>query len=970
MKILFTVVIITLNFCFSQGAWMLSNRTHPELEWATIKTKNFNIHYHDDIYDIALKGANIAEKVRPILMKQVGLDSLIRLDIVFTSEDEIMNGFAVPANYTVIWVDQNDVAVWNEGEKWLRTVLAHELQHLIYFNVIKSWLPFPMNQLYGSAPAWVVEGLAEYFTEQWRPLRFDISHKYHTLKNSLHKIQDPHNDGFSKVLYFADKYGDQKLVQILNHRDSLKLFNFPQAFEMHTGVTIKQFEEDWRRQMSTYYYGLRSQKETYGDVGKTYALPMKDVYGFDWFKGDSTKILMVGKLNKNQRDLSLVLAIRDTSKERARRKNLLEKGEKITKKNTRPLWKLKEIDYGRISNFVKVSPDGSKILYSKYGFGENQSLTWDVYYHNIDLKKNERVTRSKRASNACWSPDSKSIAFVAHKNSSSNLYITSLSDISNVRRITNYSGDVQIVTPAWSPDGKSIAFALSKEDGNMDIVVFDLERKEPIRITKDKQVDYLPVWHPSGNKITYTSHSNMTPNFYTVDIKTSQIIQNTNVGGFVSSVGWKFDNSAITGMTLGDVDSSRVVDIFPNRLANIDEIKMNPKFSSWKNKTPDISIPNLDSIPDIIDSLESIKYSSLRNIKHFATIIIPDITGLVYNGAYADATGREMFQSFVFSDWKNIAGGFGYLNATGKPIGGFWGFNYYKDIFFKERTYNKDKVSLIEFYNGVELFGYQNYNFGRRISSNHNLKYSLTFFNREVTYQPDSLDVFQELVPQSGEEGAFSISYTFVNKRPELNGVLMPRNGYGLRLSTKFIDEKIWGDFTYNYYELDSYINQKVGPFTFYSRARYENISGSPPNQETTGLVDIPTNYFAGQIILGKEHMSPRGYTGSILGSSAFIGTAEFRSPLINLNIIQILKIIKAGKISFSMISDYGKVWGSENENWVVTAGIESRISLLIGNFPLLVYSAGIAQTTNDWSKNPDAKNVDPYFRLALVNPF
>ena len=177
MKILFTVVIITLNFCFSQGAWMLSNRTHPELEWATIKTKNFNIHYHDDIYDIALKGANIAEKVRPILMKQVGLDSLIRLDIVFTSEDEIMNGFAVPANYTVIWVDQNDVAVWNEGEKWLRTVLAHELQHLIYFNVIKSWLPFPMNQLYGGAPAWVVEGLAEYFTEQWRPLRFDISHK-------------------------------------------------------------------------------------------------------------------------------------------------------------------------------------------------------------------------------------------------------------------------------------------------------------------------------------------------------------------------------------------------------------------------------------------------------------------------------------------------------------------------------------------------------------------------------------------------------------------------------------------------------------------------------------------------------------------------------------------------------------------------------------------------------------------------
>ena len=97
-------------------------------------------------------------------MEQVGLKELKRLDIVFTAEDEVMNGFAVPANYTVIWVDQNDVAVWTEDEKWLRTVVAHELQHLVYFNVIKSWLPAPMDQHYGQTPSWVVEGLAENYT--------------------------------------------------------------------------------------------------------------------------------------------------------------------------------------------------------------------------------------------------------------------------------------------------------------------------------------------------------------------------------------------------------------------------------------------------------------------------------------------------------------------------------------------------------------------------------------------------------------------------------------------------------------------------------------------------------------------------------------------------------------------------------------------------------------------------------------
>ena len=182
------------------GAWMFTGRTHSELKWHTIETDHFDVHYHEEIRDIAIKGASIAEQVRPILMKQMGIDTLRRLDIVFTAEDEVLNGFAMPSNHTVIWVDQNDAALWVGDEKWLRTVLAHELQHLVYFNTIKTWLPEPMNMFYAGAPGWIVEGLAEYYTEKWRPFRYDISHKAHVINNTVHKIPDPHNDGFSKSL--------------------------------------------------------------------------------------------------------------------------------------------------------------------------------------------------------------------------------------------------------------------------------------------------------------------------------------------------------------------------------------------------------------------------------------------------------------------------------------------------------------------------------------------------------------------------------------------------------------------------------------------------------------------------------------------------------------------------------------------------------------------------------------------------
>ena len=81
-----------------------------------------------------------------------------------------------------------------------------------------------------------------------------------------------------------------------------------------------------------------------------------------------------------------------------------------------------------------------------------------------------------------------------------------------------------------------------------------------------------------------------------------KITQNTNIGDAVWTIGWNYERSAISGLTLGDVDSARVVYIDPNRVAKENQVYLNPYFSKWKNKKPDHAIPDLDSIPDIIIS--------------------------------------------------------------------------------------------------------------------------------------------------------------------------------------------------------------------------------------------------------------------------------------------------------------------------------------------------------------------------------
>jgi hypothetical protein len=394
---LFRILLLTtfLSIGWAQ-TWQWTGRTHGELDWTTIETEHFRIHHHQGIENIAKEGASMAEQVRPTLLKQMNLDDIPTIDIIFTTEDEIMNGFANWTNTTFIWVDQNDAAIWLEDEKWLYQVLSHELQHIVFFNRVKTWLPEPWSYLLSQVPGWVVEGLAEYETERWRPYRADISHKFHVLKNKMDKM-DPHHDGYSKLLYWSDRFGDSTIVNTLSERNEMGLFMFGDAFKKHTGITVEQFNEDWRRHMNTYYYGYRAQKEAIEEIGKVVTLPLKKVAGFS-FHHDSTQIAISGLDDENQRDMSLFVLQRDTTKEREKREErqetlekekdkeekkdpgffakLFGQDKKDEKKKPKPIviWDKEEVDFGSFHKYMNWSYDGRKLVYTKGHFGNHQSL--------------------------------------------------------------------------------------------------------------------------------------------------------------------------------------------------------------------------------------------------------------------------------------------------------------------------------------------------------------------------------------------------------------------------------------------------------------------------------------------------------------------------------------------------------------------------------------------------------------------
>lgn len=975
-----------LRVVLPQGTWMWTNRTHPELTWQTIETEHFNIHYHNGIEEIARQGASISEQVWPILLEQLDLQKISKVDITFTSEDEIMNGYAMWSNQVFIWVDQNDAAIWLEDEKWLYQVVAHELQHIVLMNALKTWVPEPWSIfLISGTPGWFVEGTAEYYTEKWRPYRSDLSHKWHILKNKMGSM-DPHHDGFSKMKYWADRFGDSTIVKVVQHRNKLKLFRFKEAFKEVTGIKLSQFEEDWRRLMNTYYYGYKAQKESFEDVGRIVSLPVKEATRFA-VSPDSMKIAIVGRDDKDQWDQSLFIAIRDTTKQKKYKflQWFKKKEEDKKKKKPKVKYDVKEIDHGQIGFSPRWSPDGTQLIYPKYRYGKHGSMIWDIRVVNVETGKGSWITQNMRASYPDWSPDGKRIVFVAHKNSTANLF-TIKPDGSDKQVITHYTEDTQLLSPRWSPDGSRIAFAVAGPDGNCDISILDVTNGETERITTNPEVDYLPVWHPDGSKITYTSHAGSSPNLRTVNLTTGESVQITDVGEAIWSVQWTPKGNTVLTQTLNDVDSVRVVMVDPNRSITTEPLQMRKSVTRWRDQTPENMLQNID--PEAhVDIIKTDSYKFYKHVKHFTSLAIPYInfSGFLGFTTWTDAMGRHLMQAGGATEWDGSGLGYflSYINAQSGPL---WGINYYFDTRWKFRFYDESRSGLSERLDGWNLWVSQPLNFGTSMSSNHSFEASLSIQNR-VAYMPydsvgtDGVIYYHQFTvnglpkPESGQEGILSLGYKWVDRRPHKNNLVLPAHGWGVSVMYDLAQSSVYGDFTYRRLTMDSFANVGIGPAVLFLRGKTISLTGSPPPQEYVGLSNDPPIYGPGdnQGGLGfflslQENHNLRGWEGVRLGDRMFFGTTELRIPLIPSLPINIFGI-SIGDITGALISDVGNAWyaNRDKKEWIVTGGYEVKVAVRIGDVPLFILAFGRAQTVEDWRNN---KSLNAYARLALINPF
>jgi len=574
-------VLTVLLPVLSLVAYAQDDFFHPELDWRTIETEHFSVHYHTGAERTARVVAKVAEDIYEPVTSLYHHKPDGKVNFVIKDVDDYSNGGAYFFDNKIeIWASALDFDL-RGTHNWLRNVVTHEFTHIVQIQtslkfgrkvpaLYFQWLQYESERrtdvLYGFpngivsypfsgyvVPSWFAEGVAQYNRKElgydtWDSHRDMILRMYaldSTLlswnemavfgKTSLGN-ESSYNAGFSIVRYIGQHYGDDKLEEISRNLSSLTAVTIDGAIEKAIGKSGSDLYDEWKNALMKDYAertaGMRSslaQGEIVGGIGFGNFYPT--------FSPDGKAFAYVSNKHADYFGLSsLYLYDMPTKKEK-----MLKSGVRST---------------------LSWSPDGTKLFYSKLSRDNSHwSNLFDVYVYDISRDEEKRLTFGARANSPAISPDGKTVVYVAGSDGTLNLFAMN-SDGSNIRQLTKYANGEQVYNPKWSPDGSTVIFDYSFLDGR-DIATVPAAGGEVTMLLATPDDERNAVYTPDGTHIIYASDKTGVFNIYQYDLHSKESEQLTNVlgGAFMPSVNASgslaFATYTSSGYKIALIDSMR-----------------------------------------------------------------------------------------------------------------------------------------------------------------------------------------------------------------------------------------------------------------------------------------------------------------------------------------------------------------------------------------------------------------------------
>jgi len=263
---------------------------HPEIEWKSVGTRHFRIHYYDQTEPAVYATWKIAEEAYEILAPLYEYAFVEKINITLADYDDYSNGWAAWTQRNIgVWIP--DLAFELRGNTtWLRNVIVHELAHimsmekrkgmqLIDWNLMIDYQspslgitltePVPLQTF---VPAWFAEGTAQMGAEKlsadcWDSRR-DMALRCAVLGGRLLSLdamgnfthdwignEMVYNQGYSFVKYLAGRFGDKKMADIWSECRPKKFggADFASIARAHFGTPLEALYRQWRDSLAAVY---------------------------------------------------------------------------------------------------------------------------------------------------------------------------------------------------------------------------------------------------------------------------------------------------------------------------------------------------------------------------------------------------------------------------------------------------------------------------------------------------------------------------------------------------------------------------------------------------------------------------------------------------------------------------------------------------------------------------------------------
>ncbi|MBN2414052.1 PD40 domain-containing protein [candidate division KSB1 bacterium] len=553
--IILLFIIITDTSVFAQ--YFGKNKVQDKnFEWQYLQSEHFDIYFTKGGKNVATFTAQVAEDSYRQLRKDFRYDLVDRIKIIVYNSHNDFGQTNVDLNppeesvggFTEFF--KNRVVIPYEGE-WekFRHVIHHELTHAVMLQMIygagAQSIITGMTQF--QIPLWFIEGLAEYESRGW-DIESDMFMRDATVSGYLPPIDYlyaflAYKGGQSVLEYIADRYGDEKIGELLGKIKISKSLN--RGLKQSIGIDTEELTKRWQLYLKRKYWPDIENRKEPKEIAKALTEHIKDKNFINTSPSISNRGDKIVYMSDKDDYFDIFLA--STIDNKTIKK--LVRGQRAGN--------LEELHWLRGPAFA-WSPDDRRIVFSAKAGAEDALHIVNVKSSDIE---NTLKLKFDGIYNPAWSPQGDDIAFTGIRDGQTDIYVYNLKN-KNLRKLTN---DIfSNVEPSWSPDGKKIVFASDREN-YLDVVpegltpfIINYKHFNIYEINSDgtgirKLVDSgfqerTPIYSPDGKYIAFSSDRSGVSNIYMKDLENGEEWPITNVltGAFIPSWGRRAERMAFT----------------------------------------------------------------------------------------------------------------------------------------------------------------------------------------------------------------------------------------------------------------------------------------------------------------------------------------------------------------------------------------------------------------------------------------